>query len=101
MGIQKTFYYLEVVHYAVKVSHIFYEIIHKYHLYIKDRDINYIAFYRVENFVNLLLDVNCFIQEQFENCSHDLSLKQDIDELNKNVLNFMEIMENVSKQRNR
>lgn len=96
----KTFYYLEVVHYAIKASHIFYEIIHKYHLYIKDRDINYIAFYRVENFVNLLLDVNCFIQEQFENCSHDLSLKKDIDELNKNVLNFMEIMENVSKQRN-
>lgn len=97
----KTFYYLEVVHYAIKVSHIFYEIIYKYHLYIKDRDINYISFYRVENFINLLLDVNCFIQEQFENCSHDLSLKQDIDELDENVLNFKEIMENVSKQGNR
>lgn len=94
----KTFYYLEVVHYAIKASHISYEIIHKHHLYIKDRDMNYIAFYRVENFVNFLFDINCFIQEQFENCSHNLSLKQDIEELNNNVLNFKEIMENISKQ---
>lgn len=97
----KTYYYFEIVHYASKASRIFFEIVYQYDFYVKDRNTNYIAFYRIDNFADLLSYINCFIQDEFKNYSDNQSLKKDIDELNRNVLNFKEMIQNESRRNNR